>query len=89
MTTADHIEKLYSIMERVENKLDAWQETPEEVKQLRAVVDAIRRDERQEREAWRDILYRLLTSLAGLVKPKPKREIENCGNIPPDDHEPK
>lgn len=90
MTTAERIDraKLFEALARIEEKLDALQNTPQEVIDLRRAVDARRREEQLERENWRDTLYRLLTSAAGLVKPKgPKQNLENCGNIPLDDHE--
>jgi hypothetical protein len=86
MDTAERIANVINVLTRIENKLDAWKDTPQAVKELRADIDAFRREEQREREDWRDRLYRLLTSLAGLVKPpknRPPTGDEADGKAPP------
>lgn len=70
LAAIQHLEERLNVMDRIENKLDAWKGTPEEVIQLRAEVKAMRAEEQQARESWRDAIYRTVTTLAGLLKPK-------------------
>lgn len=66
MTTADHAEitkqlqDALAIIQRIENKLDA----------LNAEIEKMHIEEKTAREGWRDVIYRIATNLAGLIKPK-------------------